>query len=473
MYQSIKPYIHPRLKGVVEAKNKLFEVSKFHNGAIHILMPEIMDENISELKKVFEELGIDYDIRFAHKTNKSSALARQAKLNKINIDVASYNELVSALSNGFTGKEISCSGPKGKKFLLLALQHNCLISIDSVNELETIIDLSKKYNISSIDIVVRINDLAGNDRTLLKKNTKFGISQNKLEEIKNLIKKNEFINLKGIHFHFDEFQSEIKAGAIENILDIFQQLYSEGFTPTIIDIGGGFRGKELEDRGDWEKYIDFLSDAKRNNTLSDTWGNRAYGIHTNERGGIEGREIVTKRYRELNNSEFLKSILTKEFEENQPIYKKINESLFKVMIEPGYSLSINTGFTILKVESYKTLNNGDEAITVNANILNLSSRMWEYYLDPILVAKEEKNGGDFYGYILGNLCRDDDVLIQRKVHFSQRPKVGDLILLMNTSSYISDFEDGNPIQQEVGKKFIAKNINNSIEIFDENSSELI
>lgn len=473
MYQSIKPYIHPKLKEVVESKSKLFEIAQLHNGAIHILMPEIMDENINEFKRTFEELGMDYDIRFAHKTNKSYAHVRQAKFNNINIDVASYNELVSALSNGFTGREISCSGPKGNRFLLLALQHNCLISIDSVNELETIVELSKKYNISNVDILVRINDLSGSDRTLLKKNTKFGISQNKLVEVTKLIKQNSFINLKGIHFHFDEFQSEIKAGAIENVLNIFQQLYSEGFNPTIIDIGGGFRGKELEDKVDWEKYIDFLSDAKRNNTQSDTWGNRAYGIQLNERGGIEGREIVTKRYRELNNGEFLKSILTKEFDENQPIYKKINESLFKIMIEPGYSLSINTGFTILKVESYKTLNNDDEAITVNANILNLSSRMWEYYLDPILVSKQESINSDFYGYILGNLCRDDDILIQRKVHFKQKPKVGDLVLLMNTASYISDFEDGNPIQQESGKKFIAKNINNSIQIFEENSSELI
>jgi len=232
MYQSIKPYIHPKLKRVIEDRNKLFEVTQLHNGPIHILMPEIMDENINEFKKIFEELGVDYDIRFAHKTNKSSALVRQAKLNRINIDVASYNELVSALSNGFVGKEISCSGPKGKRFLLLALQHNCLISIDSINELETIIELSKKYNILSVDIVLRINDLSGSDRTLLKKNTKFGISQNVLDEIKNLIKENSFINLKGIHFHFDEFQSEIKAGSIENVLDIFQQLYSEGFNPS-------------------------------------------------------------------------------------------------------------------------------------------------------------------------------------------------------------------------------------------------
>lgn len=169
MYQSIRPYIHPKLKEIVESKKKLFEISVLHNGAIHILMPEIMDENINEFKKTFEELGIDYDIRFAHKTNKSHALVRQAKLSKINIDVASYNELVSALSNGFVGKEISCSGPKGKRFLLLALQHNCLISIDSISELETIIELFQKYTISNVDILVRINDLAGSDRTLLKK----------------------------------------------------------------------------------------------------------------------------------------------------------------------------------------------------------------------------------------------------------------------------------------------------------------
>ena len=475
MYVSIKPYIHPKLKEVIDLKNKLFEISNLHDGPIHILVPEIMDENIREFSSLLRELKIDYSIRFAHKSNKSPSLVRQAKMNGIGIDVASYNELVSALSNGFTGAETSCSGPKNKKFILLALYHNCMISIDSVSELQTIMEISKRYRIKKASVLVRLNDLFGNDRVLRKKNTKFGMSQNMLDDIKKLIKENNFISLEGIHFHYDEFDPEIKAGSIDNLLNIFYKLYADGFSPTIINIGGGFRGRELENVLDWERYISFLSQAKLNNLPTDTWGDRAYGIHVNDKGVIEGREFIAKRYREINSAKFLRAILTKEFQSGKPIFNKINEGFFKLIIEPGYALSINTGFTILRVESYKVLNNGDEAIFVNANIQNLSSRMWEYFVDPILITKQDNmpNQDIFYGYILGNLCRDDDILIQRKVYFNHKPNIGDLIVLVNTSPYISDFEDGNPIQQEQGRKFVAKKICDSIQIFNENSYELI
>jgi len=472
MPTSIRPFIHPLIKTYLENHSELFHLSTQHSGPIHVIFPEIMTENIQKFKTVFEELQMEYAIHYAHKTNKSPALLKQALALGINLDVASKAELINGLSAGFTGEKISCTGPKSQEFLLLAIQHKCLISIDSISELNSILDLKKKHSLNySTEILIRVNNLQNNDRKILPKATKFGVSKSEIQNITEILSNNQQIILRGVHFHFDEFQSEIKSGAIQDILDTFRELHAQGFSPDIIDIGGGFRGIELAHKQDWEKYIDFLSESKKNKTDSETWGNRAYGIQVNDRGGIDGREVATKRYREIDNSKFLKEILLNQIGNNQPIQRQINDSLFKIMIEPGYALTNNLGFSILKVESIKTLNNGDQAVITNSNISNLSSRMWEYFLDPILIksqATKTESSPEFNGYLLGNLCRDDDVLIQRKISFKTTPQIGDLIILINTASYITDFEDANPIMQSSGKRFVVSSAQNFKFIPDSN-----
>lgn len=470
-YQKIRPYVHELIKEYISDKKNLDLVSNFWEGPVHVIFPEIFRENINKYKTFFEEHDLDYKIFFAHKTNKSSAFLKIAEQENIWIDVASKNELIHSLSCWFNWERISCSWPKSQSFLFLAMKHWCLISIDSINELEQIISIYQSWKFPKVNILVRINDLTWSDRVVTSKNTKFWISQNELPKIYELFNKNSFLSFEWIHFHFDEHQYEIKSWALENAIEILQEAYRFGFAPNIIDIWWWMRGEELFDKQDWKNYIDFLADSKKSWLDTHTWWNRAYGIHLNTRGGVEWRELVEKRYREINPINFLWNILNFS-SHNWKLVDTIQDSMFQVMMEPGYSLSLACGFSLLKVTWYKTLSNWDEAVIINWNILNLSSKMWEYFTDPILISNSSGNketNNSFYWFIFWNLCRDDDILIQRKIHFPLKPAIWDYILFMNTSSYISDFEDAQPISQLKWIKIVAEKDNNNFTIYPDNN----
>lgn len=467
-YQSIRPKIHNLVQEYITNKENLDIVSHFSDWPIHIIFPDIFRENIEKYKNFFNEYNLDYKIFYAHKTNKSSAFLQIAEEENIWMDVASKNELTHALACGFTWERISCSGPKSNDFLFLAMKHGCLISIDWIHELQQIVEIYNRWNFPRVNLLIRINDLTSSDRVIASKNTKFWLSQTLLPKVYDLLNKYDFLILQGIHFHFDEHQHEIKAWAIENAIWILQESYQYWFTPSIIDIWWGMRWEELEDKKDWKNYIDFLSDSKKQWLDTHTWWNRGYWIHVSDRWWIEGRELVEKRYREIDPIKFLWNVLN--FQTFQWwLLESIQDSMFQIMIEPGYSLTLWCGFTLLKITGYKNLSNWDEAIIVNANILNLSSKMWEYFTDPILISKNQNNVTDwndnFYGFIFWNLCRDDDILIQKKVYFQSKPSIWDYVLFMNTSSYISDFEDASPISQDKWMKIVVKKQKNNFKIY--------
>ena len=462
-YQKIRPLIHNQIKEFISDTNNLDIAAYFSQGPIHIIFPDIFQENIHKFLSFYKLNWLNDNIYFAHKTNKSHCFLEVALNNNISIDVASKNELIHSLSTGFTWKNISCSWPKSQDFLFLAMKHKCLISIDNIDELKSIIDIYSSGNFPEVEILIRINDLSSSDRIVSSKNTKFWISQHLLPEIYNLLYENKFLNFKWLHFHFDEHQFELKAGSLQNAIDILQQSYELWFAPNIIDIWWGLRGNELLDISDWKKYIDFLAETKKNNWDTHTWWNSAYWVHVSQKWVIEWREIVEKRFRELDPIEFLNNILN--FQTHSwNIWDTLIDSMFDLMIEPGYSLTLWCGFTLLKVIGYKDLWNQNSAVIVNANILNLSSKMWKYFVDPIHIQHKKNNNNthwEFYWYIFWNLCRDDDILMQKKVYFKNKPEIWDYILFMNTSSYISDFEDGSAISQETWIKLIAKKDNNN------------
>src|SRR5437667_12893135 len=89
----LKPYLHPYVERTLEHKDKIFEVALLHKGPIHLIFPDIFQENIAKFEAVFDELGIQARINYAHKPNKSKVFVKQALKSGINIYVAYLGEL--------------------------------------------------------------------------------------------------------------------------------------------------------------------------------------------------------------------------------------------------------------------------------------------------------------------------------------------------------------------------------------------
>lgn len=459
----VKPIVSEELSFLLDKKEKLFELAKLHDGPINLMFPLVIQNNIEQLKEVFNNLDLDYEIYFAHKPTKSKAIIKQVEASGVCIDVASRGELVSALSSGFTGDRIEATGPKDIDFLSLALKHGVLISIDSLSELQTIIKLKKEMRIEQVKILVRFSTLSTSDRVIQERPSRFGIDPSSLSEVLDLIKEHN-IELKGFHFHKDGYDMESKAGFIENILDFVEVAFKRGFAPEIINIGGGWRTCVLEDKKDWSDFIDVMSEQVLDMNIKDYWGKDPYGLKMNQRGKIDGRSRAEQRIYYGDYKKDLIELFGNDSLKGRPLADILMESMQKVIIEPGFVLLQNAGCTILKIIGIKKTG-GKNIIVTNSNIYNLSvAKLFEYVTDPILVSSSEKKG-KFEAFIAGNLCVEDDMIIKRKIYFDHEPQPGDLLVLSNTAPYYMDFESGNPIQQAGPKRFAAVLKDDKMEFF--------
>lgn len=453
----VRPRLGPELEALLGSRETLFRAAALHNGPVHLIAPAAMDRNIGLMQETFEALGIDYRIFYAHKACKSPALVRQVRKNGAHIDVASRGELVSAMSAGFTGAQIICTGPKNRDFLRLAMMQGCLISADSEDELEKIGELLYAHgDIEKVEILLRISDIRSRDRSAIAATSRFGMPQSALPRIFEWLQAMPRIVLRGFHNHNDERNRDAKSGFVDNMLSLMEQAYEAGFTPDIVDMGGGLRSIRVASAQDWSDFIDQVAQGLLAKTPTGTWRNFGLGMSISEKGAIAGRERVQGKYASDEEfSEVLTTVLQNESFRGRALAEVIAENMFTVAVEPGFALLQQCGLTLLRVVGVKEAADGTPLVMVEGNVYSLSQSVTEILYDPFLVPREDGPAEDFAANVIGNMCREEDVITKRRIVFGQVPREGDLICFANTAAYNMDFEDTNPHQHPMGKRFVA------------------
>ncbi|MDE1171623.1 MAG: hypothetical protein PW734_10525 [Verrucomicrobium sp.] len=455
----VPPRLGPEMKALLDSTDTLFRAAALHNGPVHLITPGALERNVAQMREAFESLGLDHQIYFAHKACKSSALAKQARKSGIGIDVASRNELVAALGAGFTGERIICTGPKNREFLRLALMQGCLISCDSEDELEKLAELLEEHpEIASAQILLRISNIRSRDRSAIAAASRFGIPQESLPRIFEWLPTVPRLVLKGFHNHNDERNRDAKAGFIDNLLSLMEQAYAAGFAPTIVDIGGGLRSIRVANAQDWSDFIDQLAQGLLDKTGTGTWRNFGLGMSISEKGAIAGRERVQGKY--ASDEEFqdvLTTVLQNDAFRGRPLAEIFAENMFSIAVEPGFALLQQCGLTLLRVVGVKEAADGTPLVLVDGNIYSLSQGVTEILYDPYLIPRQkEGQARPFAANVIGNMCREEDVITKRRIVFDQVPREGDLLCFTNTAAYNSDFEDSNPHQHPMGRRFVAQ-----------------
>lgn len=450
---TLSPALHPQIAALLQQKDALFDLSRTHEGPTHVVVPEIMRENAVPFFSVFKRKNIHGVVSYAHKASRSPSLVRYSQSIPLHIDVASKNELRSAIQAGYTGSQISCTGPKSDLFLQLALETGCLIAIDSVTELQRAREILAETQTARI--LVRLHDLSSTDRQLTLKKSRFGIAKKQLPDVYAILREDNRIALEGFHHHHDGYDAIAKAEFLKDMLHVVEDAHRQGFRPTILDIGGSFRAPVLEHPSRWEEYVDQLCEKVRRGQSTDIWGNDTYGLQLSESGKLTGREKLLSFSTIDTPEQFLEAVLSSEFAANQSLADAIGDNLFTLMVEPGYALLYNAGISIFTVTEVKMTEDGTRFLVLNGNMFHISSRMFEYIADPIHIPIHPTRQGNTDAYLVGNLCREDDFLMRRKVHFPQEVATGDLLVFANTAAYSSDFEETQSIQQAPGKRYIA------------------
>ncbi|MCC6952697.1 MAG: hypothetical protein IT290_01125 [Deltaproteobacteria bacterium] len=440
---------------VFAARSRLRDEAEF--GPAHVIFPQGMERNVRDMQSVLRSHDVCHRILFAHKPTKSPAFVREAHALGLGIDVASAEELRSALDAGFRRTEIECTGAKAERFLELAIAHGCLLSVDSIPELERIIALRKRMDASeTTELLLRVTDLDIPGRKFVGRPSRFGIRQCDLPHAYAVLANHPELHLQGFHVHSDKRTGADRAAQLEALIEILRGAYHLGFTPTVLNIGGGFRRAQFDAPGTWESFIGGLEERLVGGESLPTWGAFTYGLRLNDAGKIvaRGKAMAVGEWTDF--ADVLEEMLTSRSMTGERVIDFLRDNEITLMLEPGYALLENCGMSLFDVIETKVGGGGHEFIVLDGNFMNVAAQYRDVVVDPIHIPRYPNDGGEpCEAFLVGTVCREEDLFMRRKVSFRSRPLPSDCVCFPNTAAYRMDFEDSSPHQHPRGKRIVA------------------
>jgi len=221
----------------------------------HIVKKQI-DNLFKEFKRASKELNYTgdfsavYPLKVNQNPNLLSAILDSSKEYRYGLEAGSKAELLIAMSNINKDAPITVNGFKDKElislgFLSAKIGQNITLTIEGINELETIIEVAKEEKIlPNIGLRVRLHSLGVG---LWAKsggiNSKFGLSATELITAIEILKKHNLLNkFTMIHFHIGSQITSIAPlkKALREVGNIYADLINMGAKNlNTINLGGG------------------------------------------------------------------------------------------------------------------------------------------------------------------------------------------------------------------------------------------
>ncbi|WP_281558073.1 lysine/ornithine decarboxylase [Thalassomonas sp. RHCl1] len=413
---------HPQIQSLMQVnKDKLQEWINGLGSPLHLLFPEIFKQNIFAFKQVLDRHNINHKLLFAKKANKAQCFAAACAQQQIGIDVASIAEFELALAAGIKGDDIGLSGPhKCDRLLSLAIAHNALIAIDSLNELKDLVCLARlAKQTRGVRILLRI-------RPQSQKKSRFGLATAELDQAFSLcFQWREHIYLQGFSCHLSGYSTAQRGEAGHQLIDYIVQAQQLGFKCNHINIGGGFAVSYLADDS-WQQSLDYEA----------FHGSKTFAGFYPYHNPCTGPDA-------------LEQVLQQKNEQQQMLGQRLRELSLCLMLEPGRALLDQAGISLFSVQGCKPVAGTSDChiATVKGMSFSLSEQWFnsEFLPSPLLIPSRENipladTGAEslYKVAIGGNTCLDDDMLSWRFISFEQYPKKQDLIAYINTAGYQMD-----------------------------------
>lgn len=459
MYR-LTPLLAANIEHFLHSYGAIATLTDTFGSPVNLLFPQSLTTNGKRFCEVFERYGLQGKIYYAHKPNKSKALVKQAYCSGMHIDVASKAELLDALEAGFTGDMIGATGPKNKEFLLLAIQQRCCICVDSLDELHLIARLAQMLKVKEkVSLLIRLTGFHSGTKSVLARDSRFGIHLKHAEEIFTACA-DPHLELQGFAFHIDTTSESEKVTAIENTLHVLLQAQERGFSPSILDIGGGFKVNYLASKDEWNAYTSALRRSIAGEIASITWNNTGYGFKAVD-GQIRGAPTYYQYYNRVVGHEFLEQILCTPLAdfEHRTVAQVLNDLMIELWIEPGRALLDQCGLTLAQVTFVKSSAHGEWLVGLDMNKSQLSSVEDEMFCDPLVISSSDAREDGYEAtqgvYFVGNLCQEHDLIYRHKTFLPRLPALDDLVVFVNTAAYHMDFNESESIKHPVAKKLIV------------------
>jgi len=238
------------MKGLNRIEGKLFidevsleDLAKEYGTPVYVYSGSKLKENLNGyLSSVREQDKVCYSVKSNSNIHLLELLADLGS----GFDVVSGNELRKCLEAGAKPEDIVFSGVgKTEEELALAIKENIFsINIESEEELDRIIKTAKDLEIKA-QCMIRINpDISSESHPYIQtglKTSKFGILREGIDSLVEKASKSGLINLKGIASHVGSqiFNKELIIENLNLLIEIANNLIRQGHALSYIDLGGG------------------------------------------------------------------------------------------------------------------------------------------------------------------------------------------------------------------------------------------
>lgn len=352
------------MKGLNRREDKLFidevsleDIAKEYGTPVYVYSGSKLKENFKGyLSSIREKDKICYSVKSNSNIHLLELLADLGS----GFDVVSGNELRKCLEAGAKPEDIVFSGVgKTEEELVLAIKENIFsINIESEEELDRIIKTAKDLE-KKAQCMIRINpDISSESHPYIQtglKTSKFGILREGIDSLVEKASKSGLINLKGIASHVGSqiFNKELIFENLNLLIEIANNLIRQGHALSYIDLGGGL------------------------------------GISYQEEKELKPRGVL------------------------EEVISKLEPLNLNLLLEPGRSISGNTGVLLSKVEYLKKTSDLNFAVIDSGMNDLLRPSLYQAWHNISVVATN--NQKELSYTVVGPVCESGDTFGEDRI----------------------------------------------------------
>lgn len=342
-------------------------------------------ENYQSLLGSFRKYYMNTNIAYSYKTNYLPSFCMSVLKNGGFAEVVSTMEAELAMKLGVPASKIFFNGPyKDKYFLEKFFRLGGTVNIDSREELQTIIDLSKDINSKcSIGIRCNFNIIAGDV-------SRFGFDaeDDSIRDILDLIFTETRLDFNGLHCHFAPRSQESWQNATAKMCDFISSLTArQKKSLKYVSLGGGLYGNMHQDlAAQFAQHIPTFDDYARVSAAE-----FAHCVYQNQLSDVT------------------------------------------LIIEPGTALAANALEFVTEIQAIKSIR-GEVLVTTNGSSFNLGTYKSDINLpfEIINISSQDQRRNLKNAKLVGYTCIENDLMHSS---FSGSVAIGDLIVFKEAGSY--------------------------------------
>jgi diaminopimelate decarboxylase len=399
---------------------------------LHLMLPQVFSENAAAFNERLQLAGVDGLVLYAKKANKARCLVERCAPLGLGVDAASTEELTQALGAGVPGRRIGVSGPaKHPALARLAIRQDCLLAVDSLEELQACAALAAAERCAS-RLLLRW-------RPDSQPRSRFGMTEAQLDEAMRMCLAQPWqLGLEGFSFHLSGYSPEERAEGAHRLIDRCLDARRLGLRADSIDIGGGFAVRYV-DPAAWRDF-EALQRADHYHA------GKAFESFYPYAAGCHGAGMLS-------------AVMDGTHGTGATVAGRLRREGIRLLLEPGRALLDQAGVTLFRVQGVKDRPDGYGVITVDGTSFSMSEQWFnsEYLPDPVLLGQTPRDATPYVACVAGSTCLDSDMVSWRKLRLPRRPSPGDLLVYVNTAGYQMDSNESPfhdlPLPRKVALEF--------------------